>query len=266
MFYHAAASMDRGWSSPLFNLGLEAKRLGQWKQSLAFNQRAAQLNPEDEAAWWNLGIAATALHNWREARRAWRAFGIELPKDDDNEDAEFLMDSGTCCVRLNPEDHGEVVWARRIDPARAMITSIPLIESNHRFRDIVLNDGAPNGTRNRNGREVSVFDELELWEPSQYSTFGVALTIPDESAMETLVELAVQQEMNLEDWSTVRMICAQCSKGNPGPHECSSRASGHSQWAFGAQTKEALETLLMAWSRQVPGAKYESIQLLLAPQ
>ena len=40
---------------------------------------AAKLDPADEAAWWNTGIAATALGEWATARLAWQAFGIELP-------------------------------------------------------------------------------------------------------------------------------------------------------------------------------------------
>ena len=42
------------------------------RAALAYG-RAARLDPEDEAAWWNTGIAATAPGDWAAARRAWEA-------------------------------------------------------------------------------------------------------------------------------------------------------------------------------------------------
>ncbi len=47
-----------------YNLGLEAKYEGRWRESLAHNQQAAKLRDDDEATWWNLAIAATALSDW----------------------------------------------------------------------------------------------------------------------------------------------------------------------------------------------------------
>jgi hypothetical protein len=82
-----------------------------------------------------LGIAATALHDWPEA-------------------------AATACVRLNPQSSGEVVWGERLDPARLVILNVPLPESRHRFRDIILNDGAENGTRAVGGIQVPVFAEF----------------------------------------------------------------------------------------------------------
>src|SRR5260370_35968216 len=76
--YKLGSRIDPRWSVPWYNLGLLAKNNGRWEDSLTFNQRAASLSSDDQAAWWNLGIAATALHNWSIARQAWAACGIEL--------------------------------------------------------------------------------------------------------------------------------------------------------------------------------------------
>src|SRR5262245_16274074 len=76
--YRAAATADPTWSVPFYNLGLRCKYQSRWVESLEFNRRAAELNPDDQASWWNLGIAATAVGDWAEARRAWRACGIKL--------------------------------------------------------------------------------------------------------------------------------------------------------------------------------------------
>src|SRR3978361_1426900 len=79
-----------------YNLGLAAKYRGDWEASLKHNQKAAEFNSEDEATWWNLGIAATALSNWHEARRAWGKCGIS---DLGVGDGEILWAPCTACVR-----------------------------------------------------------------------------------------------------------------------------------------------------------------------
>ena len=106
-----------------YNLGLEAKYEGNWAESLAQNQRADKLRPGDEATLWNLGIAATALREWDEARRAWKACGIEV----NDGPGEVIMPRMSGCVRLDPKGAAEVVWGTRIDPARTIIASVPLL-------------------------------------------------------------------------------------------------------------------------------------------
>jgi tetratricopeptide (TPR) repeat protein len=68
--YREAIAAAPHWSVPYFNLGLVYKYDSRWVESLEYNQRAAALDANDEGSWWNLGIAATALGNWSEARRA----------------------------------------------------------------------------------------------------------------------------------------------------------------------------------------------------
>jgi hypothetical protein len=107
---------------PSHPLGLVRKRQRRWTESLACNLRAAALDPTDEAAWWNAGIAATALGAWASARQAWAAFGIELPPGD----GEITMRLGLTPIRLNPQSNDEVVWCTRVDPARAIIHNVLL--------------------------------------------------------------------------------------------------------------------------------------------
>ena len=141
--YEEAAAIDPSWSAPLFNLGLLFKREKDWQRSLEANLRAIARAEPGDASFWNLGIAATALARWDVARRAWRGYGIEVPDGDGPVD----LPCGFGPVRLNPDCDGEVVWCDRLDPARARIASIPFAQSGHGYRDIVLNDGAPNGHR-----------------------------------------------------------------------------------------------------------------------
>jgi hypothetical protein len=262
-FYKWASSVDPRWSVPWYNLGLHTKNIGRWRDSLRSNQRALELDPSDEAAWWNLGIAATALRDWSEAGRAWKGCGIEFEATD----GEVRTPTVTACVRLDPAGLGEVVWGQRLDPARMVILNVPLPESGHRFHDIILNDGASNGTRiDENGREVPVFDELSIWEVSEYSTFRVSLQIPDEPAEEGLINVCRTQQLGVEDWTTIRFVCAKCSKGNPGPHECDAKPldDGSRRFGFGARKLEDLSRVLQEWASRNAGADFGPLELLLS--
>lgn len=262
-YYKWATTVEPRWAVPWYNLGLHTKNTGRWIESMRFNQRAIELDPSDEAAWWNLGIAATALRNWSEARRAWKGCGIEL----EDGVGEVRMLSVRACVRLDPSGSGEVVWGQRLDPARIAILSVPLPESGHRFNDIVLNDGAANGTRvDSNGNEVPVFDELSIWKASNYSTFRAKLEISDDSTRDKLVELCAAHELGVEDWTTIRIICAKCSRGNPGPHACDARPleDGFVRFGFAARRREDLALVLGEWASGNSGAEYSEPEIVLS--
>lgn len=213
--YERARDLDPKWAVPVYNLGLVYKYRSEWQLSLDHNQLASQLDPSDQAGWWNLGIAATALGRWDVARAAWRGAGIAIPEGEGPID----FACGTTPIRLNPETEAEVVWAHRLDPARAVLRSIPLPESGFRYGDIVLNDGAATGYRKLEGREVSVFNCLALLTRSQFSTWVLEVEIDPESdsgTMERLLELATECDLAAEDWSTsLRMMCKACSEGHP---------------------------------------------------
>lgn len=241
-----------------YNLALEAKYKADWQRSLEHGQRAAELNPKDEATWWNLGIAATALRDWPEARRAWRQYGIE---DLGSGDGEILWDSVTACVRLNPEKSGEVVWGTRIDPARIRVENVPMPSSERRYGDVLLHDGAPEGTRISHGDEYPVFDELDVWSVSSYSTYAAQLTIPTEGARETLERLCEEKDVVVEDWGTVRMLCEECSRGNPGEHACTRELSSENRHGFAARSESVVQAALRAWSEVEPGVAYTAVML-----
>ena len=261
-FYQLASLFDSTWSVPYYNLGLLEKYAGNWESSRRLNQRSAELDPEDQDSWWNLGIAATALADWKEARRAWKACGIKVPEGTD----ELRIALPNACVRLNPNGSAEVVWGNRLDPARIEITNIPLPESGHRFGDIVLHDGAPCGTRIAIDSEFPVFDELMLWKSSAYSTFQVNLEFPSEAALDRLMEICHARELGMEDWSTVRTLCNQCSRGNPGPHDCqqSDKDRGCVAFGFAARIEIELTHALHDWSAQFGIDDVGAVQLLLA--
>ena len=213
--YLEAIACDPEKAESWYNIGLIYKYRGEWEKSFEFNQKANQLDPDDQAARWNLAIAATALRNWEVARRKWEENGIQL----EGTDGPIEMDFGLIPVRLNPDDDGEVVWATRIDPARARIESIPFRESGFQHRDVVLHDGAAVGYRQVKGHEVPVFNVLELFERSVFETHVALVWIEDPSELESLERIFAESQSCLEDWTTnVRTLCRQCSEGRPHDH------------------------------------------------
>lgn len=244
-----------------YNLGFAAKYRGDWRASLEHNQRAASLNGDDEATWWNLGIAATALSDWPEARRAWTKCGID---DLGEGSGEILWASCTACVRLDPKGVAEVVWGTRIDPARIRVTNVPLASSDRLYGDILINDGAPEGTRVSGGNEFFVFDELGVWKRSAHSTFEVELMMPNAGALVSLEERCRENDMWVEDWGTVRILCAACSRGNPGEHACTAAETGETRFGFAAKSETGLRQMLKEWGEVEDGAVVGSVRLVVS--
>lgn len=242
-----------------YNLALAAKYRGEWRESLRGNEEAQNLRPGDVATLWNLAIAATALREWDRARFAWRALGIELLEDE----GEVHTPETTACVRLQPEGVAEVVWGTRIDPARIRIENVPLPNSERRFGDIILNDGAEEGKRLSRGTEYPVFNELGVWEKSQYSTFEATLIIPTQEAMDSLERLCGERDMQVENWGTVRVLCAVCSRGNPGEHSCAEDAGREERIGFASTSETALKKVLAEWTEVQDGAKLMTLEIAL---
>ncbi|MBM5573854.1 hypothetical protein [Deefgea sp. CFH1-16] len=69
----AALAIDEQDAVTNYDLALLYKYQSRWAESLRYNRRAAELNPEDAAAWWNMGIAATAIADWE---TGWQSMGI----------------------------------------------------------------------------------------------------------------------------------------------------------------------------------------------
>lgn len=248
--YRAAATAAPEWSVPVYNLGLIYKYDGRWQESLAFNQRAATLDRDDEASWWNLGIAATALGDWNEARRAWTACGVDVPPGD----GPPQFDWGNIPVRLDPDGQAEVVWARRLDPARARIVSVPLPTSPFRWDDIVLTDGAEEGQRVVDGRTYSVFNVLQLLSSSGFRTFIIELATTQSELLDAFETCATDHGGAAEDWSTsTKILCAECSRGTP--HEHAPRNSpAHPHLGLAARDHAHAEAIISEWLVNTPGA------------
>ena len=242
--YRAAIAAAPHWAAPYYNLGLLYKYQSRWRNSLELNQRAAAVDPENEAAWWNLGIAATALGEWAEARRAWAKCGMKVPPGDGPPDFNF----GITPVRLDPNGDGEVVWAHRIDPARAEILSVPLPASPHNAGEIVLTDGAADGYRKVRDVEYPVFNVLGVLQPSALRKYIIELAAVDRAAVEALEGLAIELGGAAEDWgSTTNILCSECSRGVPHEHKESPEHPAHPHCGLAARDDDHAEHIIQTW-------------------
>jgi hypothetical protein len=212
-----------------FQAGLLSKALGEWTQSLERNARALELFTREDGeefggvnpAAWNLGIAATALGD---ARRAWATYGV---RGLGHGFAPIDVDFGFVPIRLNPDRPSlphqvlpsagttEVVWCRRRSPAHAVIANVPLPQSGHRFRDVILHDGEPKGFRRLGEQDVAVFDQLKRLEDSGVPTWEARVTGATPDDIQELSDLLERLGLGLDDWSGMRMMCSQCSHGTP---------------------------------------------------
>jgi hypothetical protein len=127
--------------------------------------------------------------------------------------------------------------------------NLPLPDSARRFGDIILNDGAQEGTRTSRGQEYPVFNELAVWERSAYSTYSVEVKPVGDEAMQSLARLCEESGLAYENWGTVRNLCAECSRGNPGEHECnpSNATDVTLKFGFAARSEQTLRELLRNW-------------------
>lgn len=245
--YLQAINLDPDKSESFYNIGLIYKYRNEWQLSLKYNKKANELDPADEAARWNLAIAATALRKWDIARSAWQQNGMELEGDAGPID----MDFGMTPIRLNPEGDGEVVWASRIDPVRARIESIPFAESGFRHGDVVLHDGAPVGYRQVGKIEYPVFNVLEIFEKSNYETSVAMVEISVDEDIAELERIFSGTPHVIEDWtSNVRNICRQCSEGRPHDHhdeELEDKFVSNRTLGMAVLNNQDITTLLCDW-------------------
>jgi ribosomal protein S27AE len=258
--YQRAVELDPGLHEAWFDLGLVHKWAGRWEEAFACNLQAAELvgEVEEEPAWWNLGIAATALRRWDIARRAWKAYGLDVPDGAGPIEADF----GYGPVRLNPAGDAEIVWGQRIDPTRIRLTNIPFPASGHRWADVILHDGAPNGYRELDGQSHPVFDELQRWEESDVPTVEASVSAESVEDLDDLVARVVLAGHAAEDWTrNVRALCKRCSEGTVhAEHDEKALVTGREHWMGIAAPLADATAIVRAWERS-PGRCCHSIDL-----
>lgn len=256
--YLEALALDRARPHTFYNVGLIYKYRRDWEKSLRYNLMAVEYRPDHEATNWNAGIAATALRQWRTAREAWARVGMKVEAGDE----PLVGDFGNECVRLNGfedrEGVPEVVWVSRLSPVTARINNVPTPEAKFRYGDVVLHDGAPTGSRrDSDGREVSVFNAFELFEPSKFATYDLTIEAPDSHTVEALQTISEDAGMPFEDWTTLRQLCRACSEGRE--HDQHDHDKPQTAWqaerrvGIASQEPGSVEKALERWCAGAPG-------------
>lgn len=263
--YREALRFRPEWSRPWYNIGLVHKYRCEWRESLEANLEAIRLDPSSEAAIWNAGIAATALGDWGRARSAWKQYGINIGEGDGPVDYPV----GPTPVRVAVNGEPEVIWTQRIDPARAVIESVPLAASGRRHGDLLLHDGAPSGYRKLGTREVAVFDELQVLQASVYSTFEAFVDGATSSDLDDLQAHCDSGRLAMENWSqTLRILCKACSEGRPfadGGHNHDEPTLAGQPLRLGIAAMDAGQAryALDAWLGTKPGVKLSAFNCVL---
>lgn len=193
------ARMAPDWSVPFAFLSRTYRSRMEWKPTFHYCLKAVEHNAFDENLWETLGIAATALGEWETARYAWNQLGFHFKPS-----AEALhLDLGIVPVRLNPGTQPEIVAARRIDPVRCVIESIPQPSSGRGYKDLILveNQTNQNSSFYLQRKKLYIHDELQLLKPSNLHTFSVLLHTSSAGDVDILANLCLSANIGFDNWS-----------------------------------------------------------------
>ncbi len=196
------ARLAPDWSVPFAFLSRTYRNRMEWKPTLHYCLKAVEQNSFDENLWETLGLAATALCEWETARYAWNQLGFHFKPCGE----ALHLDLGIVPVRLNPFTQPEIVAARRIDPVRASIESIPQPSSGRRYKDLILVENRPNPTGAsgqffQQSKKLPIHDELQLLKPSSWHTFSVLLYTSSPTHVDTLANLCLSANLGFDNWS-----------------------------------------------------------------
>lgn len=229
------------WSEPYFRLGEIYKNRKEWKPVLHYHKKTIALDTSNKEAWWNVGIAATALKKWRIAKHVWNKFGVQTKRN------------APVSVRLQYNNRFEILWVTPIDPVRGIVNSIPFPKSGNRFGDILLLDRTPSGHHVLKNKKVPVFDCLGLFKRSVYRTYSCWVSTVDGEKLSQLDSLCTTAGLGFENWSNAhRMYAPQLTSQLPeyfGPEfipQATDRAFTHV--AIAAKNGKDVEEVLGNWN------------------
>ncbi|WP_410499123.1 hypothetical protein [Chitinibacter sp. S2-10] len=193
----AALAIDEQDAQTHYDLALLYKNSepSNWPLAQRHNARALALKPDDEAARWNLGIAATANRDWETAAQAWRALALSYSAGQ----LAQPVPGELVAIRIRVGKHQEVVFGQRLDPARALVTGVPIPDLEIGHGDILLLDAVPRGERQLDGVAYPVYEVLERWQHGTHATYVIEAEVPDSLAQDTLLELAAKAGLPIAD-------------------------------------------------------------------
>lgn len=194
--YKRIVKLAPHWVPPFARLAELYKYRREWKPALHYAKKTVVLEPGHQLAWWTIGIAATALRKWRVAHRVWKKFGF-----DPGQPWRVPLS-----VRLQYQGRFELLFARSVDPARAIIENIPDPASGRRFHDLVLYDNVVAGHQVVGRHRFPVYDELALIKPSLFHTFSCVLHTGERKAVRLLDDICREAGLGFENWSNASRV------------------------------------------------------------
>ncbi len=236
--YKRIAKEARNWAAPHIRLGDIYKYRQEWKPALYYNKKAVSLDAGNQSAWWNVGIAATALKKGRLARNVWAKFGFST-------DEPSLKPAS---VRLFYRGKFEILCVSCLGPARGIIRSVPSPESGRRYGDIVLMDGVVQGFHSSDAHRLSVYEELGLLRHSHYRTFSCVLQSAGKKDVEILEQLCREDNLGFEVWDNAsRTLSSQYFGAAPEYYVHHFEPQSELLVAVAAPDQEAAQRVLDAW-------------------
>ena len=196
------------WSKPYVQLGAIYKDRADWKTCLHYTLKALQFDPENSQALLNLGLAYTAQKKWKAARQIWNRLGYDFKETDRAPD----FDLGLVAIYYPFDKQTEVLWARRIDPARAVILSIPQPGAGRRYGDTVLFDPGAEAAQAAGTKKHRAYRELQILKSSAFKTFTVELPETTLGHLDTLAKLCAEEGIGFDNWSAAAQLYLPPSK------------------------------------------------------
>ena len=192
-----AIKLDPRYAPPYLLLGRIYHERQEWKPCLYYHERYATLQPHAAEVWPYIGLAATALRQWRTARAAWNRLGHELPLSMRPVRLAPAMVGVSCKYR----GRREILWARRLDPVRAELLSLPQLPTGLNYGDTVLFDLQKIGDRMLPAGRVPIYPFLEQTEQRFYRTHRVRLYTESADPLAVLERLCREAQLGFDNWS-----------------------------------------------------------------
>ena len=219
-------------------LGQFYKSRGEWKPAYHFHKKLVALYPKEEAAWWNLGIAACALEKPRIMRSVIQKFkGTKLP-----EKGQLQV------VQVNHQAFFELLWVMVETPFSGYILSIPHPLSGLSYKDLVLFDRDITGYQIQRKKRIPVRPFLGQKKRSVYQAFSCLLHNPVKEDLDLLEGICVKEGLGFEIWSNSSMSMSTKQKEFY-HHQFGNIQAPQDQIlvAFGAKLQRNVEAVLNAW-------------------
>ena len=227
------------WKEPWLKLGHSYKYRMEWKPTLYLHKRAVALDVANRQAWWNIGLAATALGKLRQARRVWEKFGWS---------AASFKTLKPVSVRLQIQKQFEVLWVQRVSPCLGYIRSIPQPASGRRYGDLVLVDNEVRGYHSNGVQRLPIYDEMGLKKRSHYGAYSCLLLQATPNDVKILQDLCIAQNLGFEVWGNTSMAATiRSAKERPEYFTFEGEAMPELGVAIAAKYQEEAVRVLKNW-------------------